>query len=174
MRIFVAIDIPVKILNKIKEIQNKLHNFEGKKTEQENLHLTLKFLGHISKDEIEEVKKRLRRIKLKGFEAEIDSLGVFDPDSIRIIWLHMTNCEELQREVDEALSGLFEKEKRFMSHLTIARVKNVKEINKFFLGLRKIKFDKIKFKVKNFNLKNSVLSRKGSVYENLEEYDLLQ
>ena len=59
-----------------------------------------------------------------------------------------------------------------MSHLTIARVKSVKDKNMFLNEIEKIKFDKIRFKVKNFKLKQSILTRNGSVYEDLEVYDL--
>ena len=36
----------------------------------------------------------------------------------------------MQKEIDEALDGLFEKEERFMSHVTIARVKNTADKKK--------------------------------------------
>ena len=172
MRLFVAIDIPEDIKKEIRSIQNKLPNFLGKKTEIKNLHLTLKFLGEISEDKLKDIKERLRKIKFNQFEAEIDKVGVFYPDSIRIIWLHMKNCEKLQKTIDESLSGLFAKEQRFMSHLTIARVKNVKNKTIFLKELKRVKFNKVSFMVKNFKLKNSILTNKGSFYEDLEVYNL--
>lgn len=178
MRVFVAVDIPQKAKDEIRRIQALMPKFFGKKTETENLHLTLKFLGEVSKEEAEEVKKRLREIKSNNFETEINHLGFFDNQKSRvyekrlIIWLHLTNCEMLQKEVDSALSGLFESENRFMSHLTIARVKNVKSKKEFLAQLKKIKINKIKFDVKEFKLKKSVLTKKDSVYDNLEIYPL--
>ena len=56
MRAFVAISIPEEIKNRISEIQNQIPKFNGKLTEKENLHLTLKFLGEISQDLLENVK----------------------------------------------------------------------------------------------------------------------
>ena len=87
----------------------------------------------------------------------------------------MTDCNELQKNVDNVLNRLFEKERRFMSHLTIARIKYVKNKAEFFKELEKIKIQPIlKFTVKNFKLKKSTLSRKGPVYEDLETYLLEQ
>ncbi|RLG16235.1 RNA 2',3'-cyclic phosphodiesterase, partial [Candidatus Pacearchaeota archaeon] len=43
MRTFISIDIPEKVRKEIIKIQNELSDFKGKKTEPENLHLTLKF-----------------------------------------------------------------------------------------------------------------------------------
>ena len=169
MRAFIAVDIPKKIKKEVVKIQNSLPEFKGKKTEQENLHLTLKFLGEVNQEALEKVKNKLKSIKFEQFETEIDSIGTFNA---RIVWLHMAGCEELQRKIDGSLKGLFLSEKRFMSHLTIARVKEIKDKKSFLKELGKIKFDKIGFEVKEFKLKISTLTRKGPAYEDLEVYNL--
>ena len=173
MRVFISMDIPKNILEKIKSIQKKIPEFEGKFTEAENLHLTLKFLGDVDEETLMKVRNRLREVKFKSFETQISEIGVFSPSFIKIVWLHMTNCLELQKEIDEKLSDLFEKEKRFMGHLTIARVKTIKNKKEFLEELGKVSFPKIEFKVKNFKLKKSTITKEGPVYENLEGYDLL-
>jgi len=169
MRTFIAIEIPEKIKKEIMKIQGSLSQFKGKKTESENLHLTLKFLGEIDEKKLEEVKKKLKEIELKQFETEIKDIGMF---SDRIVWLKMTNCDELQKKVDEKLEDLFEMEKRFMSHLTIARVKELEDRKKFRKQMKEIRIPKMKFVVKNFKLKKSKLGRPGPVYEDIEVYDL--
>ncbi len=172
MRCFISIDIPKEIKKEIAKIQDSLPEFEGKMTEIENLHLTLKFLGEIDEEKVEEVKKRLKEINVKSFKTEINSIGVFSERFIRIIWLHLTNCNELQKEIDNALKDLFELEARFMSHLTIARVKNIKDKKKFLQELEKIKILGIRFVVGGFKLKKSELKPEGPVYSVLEEYKL--
>lgn len=169
MRTFISIDIPENIKKEIVKIQKQLSEFKGKLTEFENLHLTLKFLGEVDENKLEEVKERLKRIKLKSFESEIKDTGMF---SDRIIWLGMSNCEELQKQIDEKLSDLFEVEKRFMGHLTIARVKDVKNKEKFLQEITKIKTPKMKFVADSFNLKESVLNPEKPVYKILESYNL--
>ena len=172
MRTFISIDMPEEIAREIKKIQDKLPEFFGKKTELENLHLTLKFLGEINEQKIEEVKNKLSEIKFNKFKTEIDSIGIFSEKFVRIVWLHLKSAENLQKEIDEKLKDLFEKEKRFMSHLTIARVKSLKDKEKFLEELKMIKIPKIKFVVDKFKLKKSVLTSAGPVYETLEEYGL--
>ncbi len=178
MRCFISIDIPEEIKDSIREIQNQLPEFFGKKTEFENLHLTLKFLGEVDENQIEEVKRRLREINFNEFKTEINELGVFDNRRSKkysrkiIVWLHLTKCEELQKQVDEALKDLLSEEVRFMSHLTIARVKDVKEKNNFLDDLKKVKLQRMMFNVDAFRLKKSVLTADGPVYETLEEYVL--
>jgi len=173
-RTFISIDIPKKVQKEIKKIQNSLPNFNGKKTELENLHLTLKFLGEIDKGKIEEVKQNLREIKFKNFETELKYIGFFGNKKYGVVWLHLTNCNKLQKLIDEKLEGIYPKEKRFMSHLTIARVKRIENKNYFLGELRKIKIPAgLKFKVDRFYLKKSTLTPDGPLYETLEEYRLV-
>jgi len=171
-RAFISIDIPKEIKIEIKGIQQNLPEFIGKITESENLHLTLKFLGEADEEKIEKIKNKLREIKLNKFKTRIDSLGVFSEGFIRIIWLHISNCEELQKEIDEKLKDLFRKENRFMGHLTIARVKGIKDKQEFLEKLKKIKIPKINFVADKFKLKKSTLEKHGPVYETLEECTL--
>jgi len=120
MRAFISIDIPEEMRKEIIKIQRSLPKFFGKKTAPENLHLTLKFLGEINEEQLSVIKKRLSKLSFSSFETEIDFLGFFDNYPRGIVWLHLTNCEQFQKEIDDALKDLFGKEKRFMSHLTIA------------------------------------------------------
>ena len=178
MRVFVAIDLPEEIKQKVSEIQKRLPGFNGKLTEQENLHLTLKFLGEVDDEKIIFIKDKLKEIKFGSFESEITNIGFFDNRKSSkysknfILWIHLTNCEKLQGIVDEKLLEFFGKEKRFMAHLTIARVKEVDDEKLFLQELKEIKFSKMKFRVKNFMLKQSILASKGPLYQTIEEYTL--
>jgi RNA 2',3'-cyclic 3'-phosphodiesterase len=172
MRTFISIKFPSKILWSVKEIQNSLPEFSGKKTELKNLHLTLKFLGESSFYKIEEIKEKLRKINFNKFEAEIKEIGFFDKQKYGVVWLSLTNCDALQTEIDKALGGLYEKEKRFMAHLTIARVKKISDKEKFLDVLKKITPPKIFFIVDKFYLMESKLKKEGPEYTVLEKYSL--
>jgi len=173
MRTFISLELPEEIRKEIIQIQKKIPEFSGRKTEPENLHLTLKFLGEISEQEVEKIKARLREIKLKKFQAEISELGVFNPNFVKIIWLKINGCDELQKIIDNKLENLFPKEKRFMSHLTIARVKKINDKDKFISKLKNIKTKNIKFNISNFFLKKSTLTSEKPVYEIIEEFNLI-
>ncbi len=172
MRVFISIDMPDKVKNEIRKIQDVLPEFIGKKIEFENLHLTLKFLGEVDENEIGEIREKLRQIKFNKFDVEINKLGVFSEKFIRIIWLCLNNCEELQKEIDKKLKYLFNKEKRFMGHLTIARVKKIDDKKEFLKKLKGINIKPIKFTAGNFRIKNSALKSKQPIYETIEEYTL--
>ena len=172
MRCFISINIPEEVRREIKKIQEQMPEFRGKKTEPENLHLTLKFLGEIDEQVVGKVKEKLRGIKIEKFETEIDEMGIFSEKFIRIVWLHLKNCDALQKQIDDALSDLFEKERRFMSHLTIARIKNIRDRKKFLEGIGKMKIEKTRFMIDRFYLMKSELTSEGPRYSVLEEYNL--
>lgn len=176
MRCFIAIEIPEKIKKEIEKIQKQLPGFKGKLIEPENLHLTLKFLGEINSREIEQIKEKLSEIEFPKFTSEIDSIGFFNNrKSFKkqlIIWLHIKNCEGLQKLIDNKLSGLFPKEKRFMSHLTIARIKDIKNKKIFLEEIEKIKISKLNFDVDKFYLKESILTKEKPFYKDISVFYL--
>jgi RNA 2',3'-cyclic 3'-phosphodiesterase len=178
MRIFISMDMPEEVKKEIQKIQDNLPEFRGKFTEPENLHLTLKFLGEISDEKIKKVRENLGEVKYSSFESEINYGGYFDNSMSKkysrkiIYWLYMSNCEGLQKLIDENLSDLFPKEERFMSHLTIARVKSTENKQAFLKELKNIPIPKMKFLVDSFKLKHSVLTKQGPTYETIEEYYL--
>lgn len=177
MRCFIAINLPKEIRKEILRVQRELENkkvWQGKLTEEENLHLTLKFLGEIPEEKVEEVKKRLRDIKFPRLNVYLGNLGVFTKQQIKVVWVHIIGEEllGLQKWVDEVLWDLFPKEKRFMSHLTIARVKFAKDKKLFLEKLERIKTKNLNFKVNSFLLLKSDLKPLGPIYSELEEYPL--
>jgi len=174
-RCFICIDLPLEIkkyLEEIQEIIKRKNLFHGKFTEFENLHLTLKFLGEISEEKILEVKERLKKIRFNSFESNLGEVGVFSEKFISIIWVKFggKGVFELQKQVDDALNGLFDKEKRFMSHITIARPKKVFDKKILLDYLYKMKIKKDDFNVDSFFLKSSDLQEDGPVYSTIEEY----
>ena len=176
MRCFIAINIPEKIKNKVFHISRNLHEqnlFHGKVTEKNNLHLTLKFLGEISQEQLEKVKKILNNLNLKKIKIKITNAGVFDENHIKIIWLKMLNLENFQKQIDEALKPLFKPEQRFMSHLTIARVKQKPKNPELLLEeIQKLKINK-EFVLDTVKIMKSELFSSGPKYKVLETIPLV-
>jgi len=173
-RCFISLDLPRGAIREIEKIQKQIKSkklFDGKITEGENLHLTLKFLGELSSGEIEEIKKRLQEIKFEKFEAKLGKIGVFSKKFIRIIWIELLGkgVFELQKQIDEKLADLFDKESRFISHITIARVKRVYDKKGFLEYLESIRIPELGFNVDEFHLKKSELFETGPIYDDILE-----
>jgi 2'-5' RNA ligase len=177
IRCFIALELDREIINYLDDLDlqiKKKNLFTGSFTDPENLHLTLKFLGEIKESKVEEVKKKLHEIKFQEFEASLGELGTFINMYNSILWIKLQGKEvwALQKLIDEKLKGLFEPEARFMSHITLARMKKIHHKGEFLDYVKNIRTKKIKFVVRDFVLKKSELRPEGPVYNNIEVYDL--
>lgn len=172
MRCFIGIDLSIEAIKEIQKIQKKLEpNFTGRLTASENLHLTIKFLGEIEKNAINDVKKKLSSITPPPFELILKDVGVFSQKFIKIIWVKVSDVP-LQPLVDNCLSDIFEPENRFMGHITIARVNNLADKKSFLQLINATTVNEISFMVKDFYLKESILTPDGPIYEDIVRYKL--
>ena len=176
MRCFIAIDLPehvkAKIFHEFENLQNK-NLLRGKFIEKENLHLTLKFLGGITNEELEEIKKRLKEVNFERFGCHVGKTGFFnDEDHIKVIWVELVSekLNELQKKIDQATPGIVRDYKKFNSHVTTTRVKSI--INKRGLveEIKKIHFKNLDFEIKEFFLMKSELFPEGSKYKIIEKF----
>ena len=172
MRCFIGIDLPTEAIIEIQRIQKILKpNFAGRLTSSENLHLTLKFLGEIEDSVINDVKKRLSFITHPSFELTLKDIGVFSQKFIKIIWVKVSEVP-LQLFVDNYLNEIFELENRFMGHITIARVKSLADKNSFLQLINKTRVNEISFVVRDIYLKESILTKDGPIYKDIDRYKL--
>ena len=174
-RAFICITFPDEIIKEVARIQEIIskQKFTGKLTELENLHLTLKFLGETDDETINKIREKLKSIKFESFKAKLEKSGTFNIKSKpKIVWLKIASKEiyALQKQIDETLKPFFPPEERFMSHLTIARIKYVKDKKSFTEYIKKIKPKQLEFEIKSFELKSSELQPLGPLYTTLGEY----
>lgn len=168
MRLFVAI----RFGNSIGEIQGQIDRSLAGFTFPKEFHLTLKFLGEV--DSAEQIRERLSSIEFNPFEVELGDIGVFpSPSKISVIWAGVKNPEEvnaLQKSIDIALQDLSPADAGFHPHITLARVKFVKDKEKLKENLKNICVGKEKFAINEFILYRSTLKPEGPVYDVVERY----
>ena len=178
MRLFVGIFLPKEVLDYLYEVQNILKKSLPAKiiwVHKKILHLSLKFLGEVNENRINEIKEKLNKIKFKSFKVKLDKVGVFPNENyIRVIWVGLNpkgKVIELQQKIDSELLDLFPKDQRFSAHMTFGRVKFIKDKEEFKKNL-KIEINEKEFKVNEFCLVKSTLSKDGPKYEILEKFKL--
>ena len=171
MRVFIAIEVPEELKKKISELQKEL-NIDGiKLVEKENLHITLKFLGNVDEDKVDEIKKMLSSIKFENFTIKLNKIGVFPNDNyVRVVWIGCDSKElsKLGEDINDALAPMFAKEK-FSAHLTIARVKLKMELNQFLNRHKNDEFGD--FVCSEFKLFKSELTKEGPKYTIIEQFN---
>lgn len=180
MRAFLAVDVDPNLTYKIRNIQKQISQVSPnvKLVEDENLHFTFKFLGDITpekKDTIIEMTEE--NIKdYAPFNITIKGLGAFpSTDYIRVIWLgveHPGAFSKVQRELDTEFAKLgFNKERSYIPHLTIGRVKGPKNKDELISLVDELKdIDIGTMNIDRLTLKKSELTPVGPIYTDL--YDV--
>ncbi len=122
MRLFIAINLSDKIKAALVDAQNEMYDggVRGSFTSEENLHLTLAFLGEVP--DAEPVTEALSRVSFTPFELRPEGLGCFGD----LWWAGMRNSPPLAalaRRIRFALAegGIPFDRKRFSPHVTLIR-----------------------------------------------------
>ena len=169
MRLFIALDLE-ELKDYFKELQEQIPSDIAKLKPVKSFHLTLKFLGETNK--VDEIKEALSQVKFQPIKLTLDNLGVFPSESyIRVVWVGLKDDEslmKLQKDIELALEKFhFRKDFEFLPHLTLARVKFIKDKPTFIQKLNKIKVGPKEITIDKFKLIKSELTREGPIYEDI-------
>lgn len=182
VRSFLAIELAEDLIPKILDVQKefKKTNTNIKYVSSQNMHFTLKFFGNIDLDMIEDIGHAVERTikNYSSFDLNIKNCGCFpNKNVIKVLWLGLEDgspIKDLQKDLDNEFKKLgFKKERNFISHLTIGRVKspkNKKEIRETIEKLENIEIGQMK--VSRISLKKSTLTPQGPIYEDIKVFEL--
>jgi 2'-5' RNA ligase len=182
MRTFLALEVPPQLLDRIIEVQEKLKHTDApiKFVEPDNLHFTVKFFGDVNPDQVEQI-KNITTQKLQNvgsFTMHIRGTGVFpNINSARVLWLGVEDAEpfsNLQQNMDKEWDRMgFRKERSYIPHLTIGRVKGGQ--NKEILIQKIEELENVEIgpiRVEKLILKKSELTPVGPFYTDIAEFFL--
>lgn len=175
-RLFVAIDFPEEI---IKELTSLCFGVPGAKwVPEEQLHLTLRFIGEVDGGLFKDIREDLKDVKVNPFSMRFKGLGHFPPKKApRVLWAGIETNDSLVQLRNRANSvlvalGLEPEHRKYSPHVTIARLKNT-PITKVtnFLALNGL-FSTNSFEISKFHLYSSVLTSKGAIHNIEASYNL--
>jgi 2'-5' RNA ligase len=185
IRAFLAIEPPENILQAMFRLQEKLRQeISGRIswTKPQGQHLTLKFFGDISTEDVKNICSAVENLLASGsaLNLKIEKLGVFpDARRPRVLWCGVTGDVEklsvLQKQLDSDFTGIgFPREDRpFWAHLTLGRIKESSGVSGISEALTKHNaFAAGEFTCKELILFQSKLSPQGAVYTKLAEFAL--
>ena len=156
-RIFVAINLPQDIKEKLVEYQAKWPELPVRWTKKENLHITLEFLGNLTDEELIELCQKTTEIasEKKAFTVHLNKICYGPPDKkpARMVWV----------------TGEKIKEFNIAPHITLGRIKTW-EFRRLELEERpQIAEDiDLTFEVASIEVMESDLKREGPEYVILE------
>lgn len=185
LRLFWAVNLPLDTKSKLADLQAYLHSTPAnvKWVEQQNLHLTLKFLGAVDDRRVSEINSTVGAAitGIGSFELNFSGLGFFpNPRRPRVFWAgvqgDMDKFRLLHQRVEESMAvlGWSLNSQSFTPHLTLGRlrtplgsdglVSKVSEIGSVW-GAGGIT-------VSTIELMKSVLTSRGPVYQVLNSIEL--
>ena len=188
VRSFVAIELPEELKRELIELVGQLKSgvHSGVKWVDPNgIHLTLKFLGNVAVDRLDEVTDALADATrgIAPFRLAVRGLGVFpNPRRVRVAWVGLSGeTDQLRRLHEQVESGLarlgFTVESRpFTGHLTLARVRDQvspDERQRFGQLIESSGFEaEHDIEVDAIHLMKSQLTRQGAIYSRISSVGL--
>ncbi|MBU0503102.1 MAG: RNA 2',3'-cyclic phosphodiesterase [Candidatus Omnitrophota bacterium] len=176
MRAFIAIELPKEIKEFLSDIQKRLTpaGADVRWVKPDNIHLTLKFLGEINPEALDQTIQSLEKIAAdrKAFYLSLSSVGVFPKiESPKVVWIGINKGSSEIREV----AGEIGKDD-LSAHITLGRVKSKKNLGRLVDILKVFEVNPQKTPqeclVNKITIFKSTLLPDGPVYEILKEVNL--
>jgi len=129
MRIFIGIDLDPEIRARISRFLEGVEGFapDARWARPESLHITLKFIGEQTLEQVEAITERLRQVEGNAFEIRSGGYGFFPTAKApRVFWIGVQTgpqLAELAERIDMAVAelGIPREDRPFSPHLTLAR-----------------------------------------------------
>lgn len=174
-RLFVAIRPPASIRDLLIDAMDDSPDFRWQ--DEEQLHLTLRFIGEVERPLANDIADALSSIRAQRFELRIKSVGCFEQRSSGALWAGVdpkapvvalaAKVERLCQQV-----GLEPERRAYHPHITLARWKGRRSRELQDYLKRRAALSSTPFEVTRFTLFESRLSRHGAHYQEVANYEL--
>jgi len=175
-RLFVAIRLPEPIRDLLIDAMDDSPDFRWQ--DEEQLHITLRFIGEVDRPVANDIADALGRIRSERFSLRIKGVGRFEQRNSGALWAGVEPKEPLAAlavKVERLCQsvGLEPERRAFHPHITLARWKGrrTRELESFLERRRGLRSEP--FEVEEFTLFESRLSRHGAHYEEVASYPLV-
>lgn len=143
----------------------------------ENIHLTLRFIGEVERPLANEIAGALGKIRFPRFQLRIEGVGRFERRNGGALWAGVVPrapVAELAAKVERAcVSAGVEPERRaFHPHITLARWNRGNADVAAAFERKRLNLASEPFEIDSFTLFESRLSRHGAHYEEVARYTL--
>lgn len=176
IRLFAGLPLPDDLCRRLVSLQAGI---EGARwVPADNLHLTLRFIGEVAEDRMDDICAALNSVKPETFQITPDGAGRFGTgDRTRAVWVGVSRSpalEALHQRIDTALvrAGFEPEGRKYTPHITVGRLSRARP--QHVLGWLEANgaFYFSAFEVNRFALYESHLGRNGPVYGQLTTFAL--
>lgn len=173
-RLFVAIRPPAEVRDQLLDLMQGVSGLRWQNDDQ--LHLTLRFIGEVERPVAEDLAAELERIRFDAFSIALDGIGRFDQRRGGALWAGVSPKDQLKalaQKVERACqaAGLAPERRTYHPHITLARwSKAAPRLDAFIERHGALKSDP--WQVENFILYESRLGRDGAHYEAIATFPM--
>jgi 2'-5' RNA ligase len=182
-RTFCAIELPAEASSRasrhIEYLRKDFPNIHASWNRGGKFHLTLKFLGEISRDSVAKLSEAASRSvqDFSPFKIAIEQTGVFPKiGPPRVLWIGASDKSgklvELHARLEDecAKEGFAREDHPFHPHLTLARLRKPRGARTLAAAHREIKFEPVEVSVSELLVVRSELSSEGSNYTTISRH----
>jgi 2'-5' RNA ligase len=173
-RLFVALELPVDVREELMLIASGVPGAHW--TEEENLHLTIRFIGEVDGVKARDLATALRRIEAAPFTLTLSGIGFFPPrGETEVLWMGVEKSEPLEhlhQRVDTTATrlGMQHDRKRWVPHVTLARLHDAPKTRLQWFAAGQNLWKSRPFEVNAMVLMSSTLRPSGAVYRREEVF----
>lgn len=175
MRAFVAVRVPGNVADELENFLAEVRPLAPVRwCRREQFHITLKFLGELEHEVIEQVMNALEPVKyFREFTVELEHVGAFpNLNRPKVLWLGSGKGSDelgkLAHIVDDVLHehvGLERESKKFRAHMTLARLKDERLPGELVRKLGEV--PRLVWECGEMALMKSLLTPRGAVYSQI-------
>jgi len=175
LRTFIAIDLPNDVKEHLAMMQGGIPG--ARWVDDDNLHLTLRFVGDIEGHVFDHLADALDRIQFPPFDVTLSGVGHFPPrKQPKTLWVGAVSDQlkalrdRVERTVVEC--GLDPERRKYHPHVTVARLNGSpsSKVARFLASYGMFRHDP--FLVKSFHMYISHLHASGADYSREVSFDL--
>jgi 2'-5' RNA ligase len=176
MRLFVALDLPWPQREQLSGLAVGLPG--ARWVPPENYHITLRFIGETPRHIAQEIDHALVTLRGRGFDLTLAGVGTLGKSGrVAALWAGVERnpaLEHLQTKIETALqrAGLAPERRRFLPHVTLARLDQPAEPRLAGWVQAHNLFRAEPFRVSHFTLFSSVLAKEQPAYTAEVDYAL--
>ena len=174
VRLFIGLTLPDHIKDQLVPMASGIP--EARWIDQQNLHLTLRFIGEVNEDVVEDIHNALSKLKFQSFTLQLNGVDCFrSRNKVRSVWAGITplaSLKALRGRVESILvnTGLPPETRKFKPHVTLARLKHTKVTSVIPYLEANAGFQTRQFQVEQLVLFQSHLGHGGATYVALATY----
>lgn len=185
IRSFLAFELPEEIRNIVRDSLREMKRsaLDTRWTREENIHITLVFMGNLPEESVQKIGKTVEEIcgNYTSFNIQLKGIGAFGGrNNARVLWFGLDGDIErmgvfrdhLQKNLESF--GIKQEKRKFRPHLTIGRFrkgsKNVKDLDQTLRQYGGISSPLCE--IKELVLFKSDLKPEGAVYTRVKVFPL--